>query len=124
MRRIVLATIAILACNFAVSHVAAQEQARPCPFGSGFGSQYLVPNASAAKAIYRAVVSAVAPGNLKKFPIIVVEDKGDHWEVGQEDGLPPPKPEPNEVIVSAGGGQFYMSIDKCTGAITHAALAR
>jgi hypothetical protein len=123
MRRLALATIIILAPNVGVSQLAAQEKALPCP-GSGLGSGYLVPSVVAAKAIYRAVASAVVPRNLNKFPIIVAEDKGDHWEMGQTDGAPPPKPEPNTVLITTGGGQFSMDIDKCTGAISNAALVR
>jgi hypothetical protein len=55
---------------------------------------------------------------------VVVEDKGDHWEVSQVNNRPPPKLGPNEVLVSTGGGELNMDINKCTGAISHAALAK
>ena len=125
MRWLVPVAIIIFALNVRVSQLAAQEKAPPCP-GRGIGSQYLVPNATAAKAIYRAVAGAVVPRNLEKFPIIIAEDKGDHWEMGQANNTPPPNPDPGAeaVIVSAGGGNLYMDIDKCTGAISGAALNR
>ncbi|HKQ45162.1 MAG TPA: hypothetical protein VJS47_07195 [Rhizomicrobium sp.] len=100
-----------------------KEEVAPCP-GRGLGSQYVVPNAQVAETIYRAIASALVPSNLKKFPIIVAEDQGDHWKVSQTDNAPPPKPEPNTVIVTAGGGQLYMTIDKCSGAVSDAALNR
>ena len=129
MRRSILAALVILVPNVVPCQLEAQEETLHCP-GSGLGSEYLVPNATAAKAIYRAVASAVVPEKLVKFPIIIAEDKGDHWEMGQEDDAPPPKPDATPkpgfevVIMSVGGGQLYMDIDKCTGAISGAALNR
>jgi len=101
----------------------AQDENLPCP-GRGFGSQYLVPNAHTAEAIYRAIANAVYPNWKRKYPIVVVSDAGDHWEVGQKNNDPPPKSKPGEIVVTAGGGQFGISIDKCTAAIPLAALNR
>ncbi|MGH6877166.1 MAG: hypothetical protein ACREHV_07265, partial [Rhizomicrobium sp.] len=76
--------------------------------------------------IYKAVAQAVIPGILEKFPIVVVEDDGDHWSVGQtrhEDQEAHPT-KPGMVWVTTGGGQFHLDIDKCSGTISNAALAR
>lgn len=75
----------------------------------------------AAKQVYLAVAKRRFPS---KFRQLTVSDGGDHWDVFQESGKPQPKPKAGEIIVSAGGGQLYMSIDKCTGAISNAALSR
>jgi hypothetical protein len=103
----------------------AGEKVGLCRTG-GIGGDPLVPTATAAREIYRAVVLAVVPGNLDKFPIIVVEDTGDHWSIGNtrhEDQVPRPAP-PGAVLVTTGGGQFHMDLDKCSGTISNAALER
>lgn len=107
-----------------VSHSqAGDEVASPCP-NDGYISARLVPTARVAKEIYRAVARAISPGILKRFPIVTAEDEGDHWAMSQTDNAPPPKPSPNAAIVTAGGGQLNMDINKCTGAISHAAGVR
>lgn len=78
----------------------------------------------AAKQVYLAVAKTRFPAKFRQYPVVTVSDGGDHWDVSQESGEPPPKPKGGEIIVSAGGGQLYMSIDKCTGAISNAALNR
>jgi hypothetical protein len=103
---------------------AAGESNRPmCP-NEGYISDRLVPTAPVAIEIYKAVARAVSPNILKRYPIVTVADEGDHWHVSQTNNNPLPKPTPNTVIVTAGGGQLNMDIDKCTGAISHAALNR
>ena len=84
----------------------------------------LVPTKATAKAIYLAVGRGQQIPMFKDYPIVMVEDKGDHWSVWQERGKPPPTPKANEVIVSAGGGQLSMDIDKCTGAISNVGMNR
>jgi hypothetical protein len=84
----------------------------------------MVSNKQVAETIYRAVGASLVPGMFKKFPIVVVVDEGDHWALSQMNNEPPPKPAPGIVITTTGGGQLNMDIDKCTGAISHAALAR
>src|SRR5690242_19620229 len=102
---------------------AAFAQEPPCP-NDGYIASQMVPNKKVAEAIYKTVGRNLVPSNFKKFPIVVVEDGGDHWEVSQTNNDPPPKPGPNEVLVSTGGGELNMNINKCTGAISHAALAK
>jgi hypothetical protein len=77
-----------------------------------------------AKAIYLAVGRARHIRWFNDYPVVVVEDKGDHWTVSQKSGKPPPERAPSNVIISAGGGELYMDIDKRTGAISRAALNR
>ncbi|MGN6149842.1 MAG: hypothetical protein ACTHPD_14990 [Rhizomicrobium sp.] len=102
---------------------AAFAQEPPCP-NDGYIASQMVPNKEVAGAIYRTVGRNLVPSNFKKFPIVVVEDRGDYWEVSQKNNDPRPKARSNEVVVTTGGGQLYMNINKCTGAISHAALAR
>ena len=83
-----------------------------------------VADQATAKQIYAAVGRARFPSLFKQYPIVVARDGGDHWELSQESGKPPPKAKRAEIIVSAGGGQLRMNIDKCTGAISYAALNR
>jgi hypothetical protein len=104
------------------SSAMAQDEKLQCTKG-GFGSHYLVPSAEAAKGIYRAVAQALVPQNWKIFPIIVVDDAGDHWEVSQDTGKPPPKPKPGFEIIQQ-RGHLNLFIDKCTGEITYASLIR
>jgi hypothetical protein len=123
LRSISLA-FAVLALSFFTCAHAAEEDRQPmCP-NDGYIPDRLVPNAHVAEAIYRAVAEVIVPWNFKKYPTVTVNDGDDHWEVSQTNNDPPPKPVPNTVIVTTGGGQLYMDINKCTGAISHAALAR
>jgi hypothetical protein len=101
----------------------ASAQNSPCP-NDGYIASQMVPDKKVAAAIYKVVGQTLVPHNFKEFPIVVVEDKGDHWEVSQVNNRPPPKLGPNEVLVSTGGGELNMDINKCTGAISHAALAK
>jgi hypothetical protein len=108
----------------ALSSIArAAEPAPPCP-NDGYISAMMVPDRHVAESIYRAVGGAFVPWNFKKFPIVIIEDEGDHWSVSQKSDAPPPRPTPGTVIASAGGGQLNMDINKCTGEISHAALNR
>jgi len=119
-----LTSLALL-CFCTAAHSATSR----CTNG-GIGGDPLVPNATVARAIYRAVADATIPGSLRRFPIIVVQDAGDHWSITQagphNEPVRFPKAKPNEetVIMTMGGGQFYVDIDKCTGAISNAALNR
>jgi len=94
-----------------------------CP-NDGYISDRLVPSAAVAKEIFKAIARGIAPSLLKRYPIVTVADEGDYWAVSQTNDTPPPKALPGMVIVTAGGGQLYMDINKCTGAISHAALNR
>jgi len=87
-------------------------------------NRQFVPTADVAKDIYTAVGRGIYRDFLKRYPIVVAEDEGDHWSVSQTDDRPPPKPGPNEVVVIRGGGQFHMDIDKCSGAVSNAVFNR
>jgi hypothetical protein len=90
----------------------------------------MVPNKHVAETIYRAVGRSLAPWNFKKYPIVVVKDEGDYWSVSQTNGKPSvsvitsAKTGMETVSSSFGGGQLYLDINKCTGAISHAAFNR
>jgi hypothetical protein len=116
LRHISWAAIAIAASITGTSR-AADTGSTECP-------RRLVSSAHVAESIYRAVARNLDPRIFEKYPIVVVADEGDHWEVGQTNNVPSPKPRPNTVVVTAGGGQLYMNIDKCTGAISDAAFNR
>ena len=90
----------------------------------GYISDKLVPTARIAKEIYRAVARGMSPNVFKRYPIVTVSDEGDHWSVSQKNNDPPPKTPPGTIVVTMGGGQLYMDIDKCSGAISHAAFNR
>ena len=111
---------------FPISKSSAARDETPirCERG-GLGGNPLVPDAATAKAIFVAVARAVWPDNLRTFPVVVAEDKGDHWEVGDERRKKPVRlncasDSPQSIIVMAGGGMLSMNIDKCTGAISDA----
>jgi hypothetical protein len=117
--RSILATAILLT----MSGIASAATEPPCPNG-GYIPDMMVPSKHVAEEIYCAVGRALVPQNFKRYPNVEIEDEGDHWSVSQTDGLPLPKAPPGAVTVSAGGGQLNMDIDKCTGAISHAALAK
>jgi hypothetical protein len=83
------------------------------------------PNEAVAKQIYLSVGKARFPRMTKKFPVVTVHDGGDHWDVSQASGKPSiVQVGPGEVVVTSGGGQLSMEIDKCTGAVSRAVLNR
>jgi len=106
------------------SVTAEQTTKTACIKQPGFIGGPFVPTARAARLIYLAVADEIAPGLLKQYPIVIAQDRGDHWDVSQTRHEPPYRPRPGEVVVSAGGGQLYMQIDKCSGAISGAAFNR
>ena len=122
-RIIFWAVFAIAAGTIDGSHAA--DVKAPCP-NEGYISARLVPNAHVAEQIYRVIVRSLSPKVLQQYPIVVVTDEGDHWAVSQTGNEPPPKAAPGaeRVTISAGGGQLNLDIDKCTGAISHAAFNR
>jgi hypothetical protein len=84
-----------------------------------------VPNEVVAKQIYLSVGKARFPRMAKKFPVVTVRDGGDHWVVSQGSGKPAVvEVKPGEVVVTSGGGQLSMNIDKCTGTILGAVFNR
>ena len=95
-----------------------------CSKQPGFIGGPFVPTARAARRIYLAVVQEIAPDKLKQYPNVTVEDAGDHWYVSQTRHHRPVRLPSNTVSVDAGGGQLYMQIDKCSGAISGAAYNR
>jgi hypothetical protein len=97
----------------------APQAGQDCARYSGFIAGPFVPTADVAKAIYAVVADGISPSILQRYPIIVVEDENDHWSVSQRE-LGSDRPG----MVRFGGGQLYMNIDKCTGAISKAAYNR
>lgn len=106
-----------------------------CPNGGSIKAM-MVPNKYVAESIYRAVGGGLVPWNFRKYPMVAVEDEGDHWAITQTVAAPsvPSVPTLPTVASSAGGtksggdpagrGKLTMDINKCTGAISHAALDR
>lgn len=102
---------------FLLTPALAGSMSCPPPWTDGW-----VKDIETAKAIYLAVGRAQHIPYFAKYPDIVVEDAGDHWAVSQTDNRPLPAPKPGTVIVSLGGGQLRMNIDKCKGTISEAWL--
>jgi hypothetical protein len=75
-----------------------------------------VPTEDMAREIFKVMVNRFASFNVEEYPVIVIKDKGDHWQAFQE-ALQP-------IVGQRGGGQLYMEIDKCTGAVTRATYNR
>ena len=86
-----------------------------CPKAAGFIGGPFVPTEDVAREIYKIMVDTIAPGSTEEFPLIIIRDEGDHWFASQDRPLP---------TDDYGGGQLYMRIDKCTGAISRAAFNR
>lgn len=84
-----------------------------CPKTPGFVAGPFVPTEEAAREIYKIIAAKIAPRSVEKFPLVVIKDEGDHWWAIQA------ALQPSE---GHGGGQLYMQIDKCTGAISRAAF--
>ena len=122
----VVTMAALLAGPPPPSPAPAEMPALQCPHADGFIDRVFVPNAAIATAVYRAIRPGIDSGPNKAFPEIEVTDEGDHWEV-MENREPTPAGAPTvdgSVMVERGGGQFYLRIDKCTGAISRAAYNR
>ncbi len=98
-----------------------QTPALRCPHTAGFIDRAFVPNPEIAVAIYKAVRLGIGNGPNERFPEIEVTDEGDYWQV-MENRTPVPPRDP--MTKEFGGGQLYMRIDKCTGAISNAAYNR
>jgi hypothetical protein len=117
---------------FLISQVGAQEPKvatdpavkTTCSKQPGFIGGPFVPTVRAARRIYLAVAHEIAPEKLKEYPLVTVEDAGDHWYVSQTRHHPHVRLPPNTISVDFGGGQLYMQIDKCSGAISGAAYNR
>jgi hypothetical protein len=106
------------------SVVSAEPATIACVKQPGFIGGPFVATAQAARLIYLAIAQEIAPDLLKQYPIVTAEDRGDHWDVSQTREDAEVHLQPGEVVVSAGGGQLYMTIDKCSGAISKAAFNR
>jgi|SRR5688572_24256452 len=84
-----------------------------CPKTAGFIGGPFVPTEDVAREIYKIMANTIAPRSIEEYPVIVIVDEGDHWWASQA-GLQPKE--------GFGGGQLYMRIDKCSGAISRAAF--
>ena len=95
------------------------------------------PTKDVAEAIYRAYAAAAWPDLMKKFPLVTVTDAGDRWTITQAsaDKFHPIQRSRQLVVGADGksytvsatvsevaGGELTLDIDKCTAAISHAAL--
>ena len=93
-----------------------------CPRLGGYLDGPFVPTAEVAREIYVAVRNAIAPSyRSAKHAPVVAEDKGDHWEVSQRI---PVRNESGKLVDVMGEAGIGLDIDKCTGAISHAAYSR
>lgn len=92
-----------------------------CTHTNGLIDGPFVPNAAIATAIYRAVRPSIGGGPKPDLPEVEVIDAGGHWEV-MENRRRSPSSAPTDV--TRGGGELYLRIDKCTGAISNASYNR
>jgi len=92
--------------------------------GEGIGREPLVQSEATAKEIFLAVARARAPFNMKRYPIVVANDAGDHWEVTQAAKTPSTTYDAGTVTTTFGGGQLSMHIDKCSGAVSKAYFSK
>lgn len=125
MQRIVSVFLLLGALIPMVSHAQAANQLT-CRREPGFSVMPIVPDAETAKDIYRVIVRHLAGERaFIENPIVTAHDAGDRWEMSQTNNLPKLTPGPVEgtknetVLLQAGGGEFWMEIDKCSGAISH-----
>ena len=116
--------VVLLALNSVEAGAAESSPTHGCHKEDGFIGGPFVSTSRAAREIYVAIAKDIAPKKLKEYPIVTVMDGGDHWELSQTRHYQKTDPPPGTVIVSAGGGQLYMHIDKCTGAVSNAAFNR
>jgi hypothetical protein len=116
----------ILACCAADSATAAPVTLAPgrCQKQPGYIAGPLVPDSATARAIFLVVEKTIRRADVKNYPLVTVVDDGDHWSVFRAAPTPNHPFGKGEVIVSIGGGQLEMDIDKCSAAISHVALGR
>jgi glyoxylase-like metal-dependent hydrolase (beta-lactamase superfamily II) len=95
--------------------------AASCPHSGGYIDGPFAPTPAAARGIYLAVRKAIAPRlRWTRREQVIVNDEGDHWSVYSS---VPPKTRKGGVVVRAGGG-LELEINKCSGAVAHAAYAK
>ena len=104
-----------VALLIAMQPVSRSETTITCLKTKGFIGGPFVPTEDMAREIYRVMANRFASFNMEEYPVIAIEDKGDHWWATQRAVKP---------AGGYGGGQLYMNIDKRTGAISRAAYNR
>ena len=93
-----------------------------CPHLGGYIDGPFVPTVEAAREVYIAVRNAIAPDyRLVKHASVIAEDKGGHWEVTQRIHVRNAR---GQLVSIMGGGGLWLDIDKCSGAVLHAAYNR
>ena len=93
-----------------------------CPYSSGYLQGPFVPTADAARQIFAAIRNAIAPEySAAKRTSIIVDDKGDHWEVYQRIHV---VDRAGKTVDLMGGGGLGLEIDKCTASISHVGFNR
>jgi hypothetical protein len=83
----------------------------------------IVTSAETAKSIFLAVEGDLFPAaNKIEYPEVVAEDEGAHWSVFRHR---PAQPMPDgSLLVTRGGGQLSLSINKCDAKISQVWLSR
>jgi hypothetical protein len=113
----------------ASSALAAESQPASAPPGkmtcahvAGHIDGPFVPTSQAARSIYLAVRSAITPWLDGRPNVQVkVEDSGDHWDVFADE---PVGEKAGQIVVTKGGGDLSLQIDKCSGAVSNAFLMK
>ena len=120
--RLAIALAAITLWSLPASSQPTQNLVK-CPPRWGKAGQPLVSRSDTAKAIFSAVEKDFFPqADRTRFPDVEANDDGKWWSVFrwrkaevQRNG---------DAIVTRGGGQLSMRIDKCTATISHVFLSR
>jgi hypothetical protein len=118
----VLSTVLLAIPTFSVAVPDSRVAGSGCPHLGGYIDGPFVPTAAAARGIYIAIRNAIAPSyRSAKHATIIAEDKIDHWEVYQRINV---KNRSGQLVPLMGGAGLGLYINKCTGAISHAAYSR
>jgi hypothetical protein len=109
---------ALFACFMTL--VSSPALAAACVQPEGMAIGPLVPTEEAARAMYK-TIARIRHDPIKSSNNVVVNDKGDHWEVFQyPKHIDPPRTVNGTEIVSvvAGGGMLDLEIRKCDASTT------
>ena len=93
-----------------------------CPHVAGHIDGPFVPTSQNARSIYLAVRSAITPWLDGRHNVQVkVEDGGDRWDVFADELV---GEKAGQIVVTKGGGDLSLQIDKCSRAVSNASLMK
>lgn len=129
---VIMRAISIIATSIALTSAAVGGQSVPLKGAevcaareTGDTERYLVGSEKTAKAIFLAVERDYAPwADKTNYPDVYVRNEGSYWSVFRMRSAKRDHAKDGEIIVSAGGGQLSIHIDKCNGGISSVYLSR